>query len=373
MKMASIDPRLSNTGAKSDIWVPVKPGGDAALAMGMTRWIIENKRYDERYLKLTNKETAKKVGEPTWTNAAYLIKIEDGRPAGLLRADEVGIGKKEQFVVIKDGKPATHDAVDSADLEVETTIKDLTPKSTKVVNVKTPFLLMKEKVMEKSMQDWADLCGLNVETIVNLSREFVSHGKKATADSYRGACQHTSGYYMTRSIVLLNVLIGNFDWKGGMAVGGGKWADMGGKEGSVYDLSIHPGKKKGFGIPLNRQGNKYDKTTLFNQFPAKRPWFPLSSQVWQEIIPSAADGYPYPIKVLMLHKGTPAYSVPGGISLIDVLKDTKKIPLLISSDIIIGETTMSADCEGTACKGDEKTGTLLHRCFKDDGASRIRR
>ncbi|NJD75708.1 MAG: molybdopterin oxidoreductase [Candidatus Methanoperedens sp.] len=343
MKMASIDPRLSNTGAKSDIWVPVKPGGDAALAMGMIRWIIENKRYDEKYLTLTSKEAAKKIGEPTWTNAAYLVKIEDGRPAGLLRADEVGIGKKEQFVVIKDGKPATHDSVDSADLEVETTINDVTKKSTKVYDVKTPFLLMKEKVMGKSMQEWADLCGLNVETIVNLSREFVSHGKKATADSYRGACQHTSGYYMTRAIVLLNVFIGNFDWKGGMAAGGGKWTDMGGKEGSVFDLGAHPGKKKGFGIPLNRQGNKFEKTTLFDQFPAKRPWFPLSSQVWQEIIPSAADGYPYPIKALMLHKGTPAYSVPGGISLIDIIKDTKKIPLLIASDIIIGETTMYAD------------------------------
>ncbi len=343
MKMASVDPRLSNTGAKSDIWVPVKPGGDTALAMGMMRWIIENKRYDERYLKLTSKDAAKKVGEPTWTNAAYLIKIEDGRPGALLRADEVGIGKKEQFVVIMDGKPVTHDSVDNADLEVETTIKDATPKSTKIFNVKTPFLLLKDKVMEKSLQEWADLCGLNVETIVNLAREFVSHGKKATADSYRGACQHTSGFYMTRAIVMLNVLIGNFDWKGGMAVGGGHWTEMGGKEGSVFDLSAHPSKKKTFGIPLDREKIKYEKTTLFKDYPAKRPFFPLSSMVWQEIIPSASDGYPYPIKVLMLHKGTPAYSVPGGISLIEILKDTKKIPLLIASDIIIGETTMYAD------------------------------
>ncbi len=50
LKIAVVDPMLNKTAAKAWKWVPVKPGGDAALALGMTRWIIENERYDKQFL-----------------------------------------------------------------------------------------------------------------------------------------------------------------------------------------------------------------------------------------------------------------------------------------------------------------------------------
>src|SRR6056297_1781224 len=50
MRMDVVDPRLSKTAEKAEKWVPVKPGADGALAMGMARWIIENERYDRGYL-----------------------------------------------------------------------------------------------------------------------------------------------------------------------------------------------------------------------------------------------------------------------------------------------------------------------------------
>jgi anaerobic selenocysteine-containing dehydrogenase len=88
----------------------------------------------------------------------------------------------------------------------------------------------------------------------------------------------------------------------------------------------------------------YAKTTLAGEgYPAKRPWYPLSNNVYQEIIPAAGDGYPYNIKILFNHMGAPTYSCPAGHKQIEILKDVKKIPLFISSDIIIGETTMYAD------------------------------
>ncbi len=46
----------------------------------------------------------------------------------------------------------------------------------------------------------------------------------------------------------------------------------------------------------------------------------------------------------MLHKGTPALSIPGGNQfIIDALRDPDKVPLFIASDIVIGETSMYAD------------------------------
>ncbi len=38
--------------------MPIKPGSEGALALGMIRWIIENQRYDARYLANANKAAA---------------------------------------------------------------------------------------------------------------------------------------------------------------------------------------------------------------------------------------------------------------------------------------------------------------------------
>ena len=55
------------------------------------------------------------------------------------------------------------------------------------------------------------------------------------------------------------------------------------------------------------------------------------------------DAYPYPIKALLLYMGTPVYSLPAGHKLVEILCDPKKIPLVIVSDIVVGETSMYAD------------------------------
>jgi anaerobic selenocysteine-containing dehydrogenase len=80
MKTAVIDPRLSNDAAAADWWLPVKPGGDGALALAMIRWILENERFDGPYLANANRAAANADGEPTFTNATHLVKI-CSRPA----------------------------------------------------------------------------------------------------------------------------------------------------------------------------------------------------------------------------------------------------------------------------------------------------
>ena len=91
VKIAVVDPRFSKIAAKAWMWVPAKPGTEAALALGMIRWIIDEQRYDRKFLSAANKAGAKAVGEQSWTNAAWLVK-EDG---SFLRASEAGVGQKE--------------------------------------------------------------------------------------------------------------------------------------------------------------------------------------------------------------------------------------------------------------------------------------
>ena len=177
-----------------------------------------------------------------------------------------------------------------------------------------------------------------------LAQEFTSHGKKAAADLHRGASQHTNGFYNVIAWYNLNLLIGNFDWKGGM-VKLSTYDHTGAKAGGPFDLAkMSPGKLSPFGISIIRHDVKWEDTTLFEgKYPAKRNWWPLSSDIYQEQIPSMGDMYPYQVKALFIYMGSPVYSLPAGNTNIDVLIDPTKIPLVVASDIIIGETSLYAD------------------------------
>ena len=117
------------------------------------------------------------------------------------------------------------------------------------------------------------------------------------------------------------MLLGNFDAKGGMIVA--STYDYMGK-GKLYDLAANPGKTTSFGISSIRHGLDYEKTTIFSGYPAKRNWYPLSSDIYEEIIPSIGDAYPYPVKALFLYMGAPTYSLPAGNTNIKILCDTDK-------------------------------------------------
>ena len=344
MKTAVVDPRLSNDAGKADWWLPVQPNGNGALAMAMIRWILENNRYDQRYLENANKAAAMADDEPTWSNAAHLVQIVDGHPLKLLRADEAGVGTHEQVVVSRNGQLIAVDPDDKVnavegDLLVATTVNAL--------QVKSAFQLLTEEAFKKPLDQYAKESGVDLQTIIEVARELTSHGKRAAVEMYRGPVQQTDGYYSGCLVITLNVLIGNADYKGGLIGGGGHWHESGGKAGNVYDFSkMHPGALKSFGPKITREQSRYEESSLFREtgYPARRPWYPFTGNVYQEIIPSFAAGYPYPGKILLLHKGTPALSIPGGNQkIIEALKDPGRVPLFIASDVVIGESSMYAD------------------------------
>jgi anaerobic selenocysteine-containing dehydrogenase len=138
-------------------------------------------------------------------------------------------------------------------------------------------------------------------------------------------------------------LIGNYDWKGGF-IKLSTYDISGKKAAGPFELAkMGPKPMNPFGVSIIRHDTKYDQTTIFDGFPAKRNWYPLASDIYQELIPSMGDAYPYPIKILFIYMGSPVYSLPGGHTNIDVLSDPEKIPLVVASDIVIGETSMYAD------------------------------
>jgi anaerobic selenocysteine-containing dehydrogenase len=49
-KLVQVDPRFSITASKADQWVPIRPGTDGALALGIAHWIIKEKKYDHQFV-----------------------------------------------------------------------------------------------------------------------------------------------------------------------------------------------------------------------------------------------------------------------------------------------------------------------------------
>lgn len=342
-KIVVVDPRFSKSAAKAWKWVPVRPGGDAALAYGMIRWMFENDRINKGFLVNANKAAAIKVNESSWTSATHLIKFDKEGPGKKLRASDLGIGTEDQFVVISGGKPVAVDPNDKLNAVVGELFY---AGELNGIQVKSELQMVKEYALSKSMDEWAKEAGLDTKEIVDLTREYTKYGRQAAVEMYRGPVQHTNGYYNGMAVIYLNMLIGNIDYNGGLIAGGGHYHEDG-SHGGPFDLKKDdfPGKTKAFGHKITREGSYYEHSTYFqkNGYPAKRPWFPHTSNVYQEAIPSMDDAYPYGIKILMTIMGTPILSNPAGNMSLQTILDLKKTPLFIANDVAIGETTMYAD------------------------------
>jgi anaerobic selenocysteine-containing dehydrogenase len=349
VKIAVVDPRFSKIASKAWRWVPAKPGSEAALALGMIRWIIEQQRYDVKFLSAANKAAAQVAGESSWTNASWLVK-EDG---SFLRASEIGLPKEKRkaadgkewefdaFVCLQAGEPKAFDPNDEKDPAIGEPMADTPVKG---IKVKSSLRIIYESAAKKSIEEWAQVCDIKPETIVELAREFTSHGKRAVADPHRGVSQHTNGFYGVLAVYCLNALVGNWDWKGGL-IKASTYNILGEKEGQPFAFGkLHPAKAKPFGLSIIRHDAKFEESTLFEgSYPAKRNWYPFSSDVYQEIVPSIGDAYPYPTKILFTYMAAPTYSLPGGHTNIEILADVNKLPLIVANDIVIGETSMYAD------------------------------
>jgi tetrathionate reductase subunit A len=362
-KIAVVDPRFSTAASKAWRWLPVKPGFDGALAMGFIRWMLDEQRYDADFLSCANPAAAAQRGEDSWTNAALLVTVNDGEPGPLVRAADVRIdgeplhapetrpytdpksGEEKEyeerfFVTMVDGRPTAVDINDESDpvfgdLFVDTTLPDGT-------RVKSGLQILLESSHEHTVAEWAELSGVREDHVVEIARELTSHGKAAAVDIHRGVSQHTNGFYNVLGWMTVNMLLGNYDARGGSIAP--STYDINGKgKGELFDVTRVAGKVPAFGVSSIRHGIDYEKTTLFAGYPAERNWYPLSSDVYEEIIPSIDDAYPYPVKALILYMGAPTYALPAGHTNARALADVDKLPLFIASDILIGSTSMYAD------------------------------
>lgn len=351
LKMTLIDPVMQGG---TDIpggtnWVPVKPATDAALTLGMMRWIFENEKYNEEFLSCPTQEEAEKIGFKSVTNATNLVILSEDHPnyRKFLRPVDLGLEGEEFMVIDKStGKPGNYDKVSAGEIFYEGEVEGENGK----IKVATSLSILRKNTEEYTMEEYAEICGVPVSQIVQVADDFTSHGHKVGVDTVGGTVA-INGLPFAVGLFMLPAMLGAYNMKGGMVMGGPGYASH--ADGPRYNLSTIENGPEITGAKISREAFLYEDTSEYknklakgeNPYPAKMPWYPSGFSLDGHAIFSAINKYPYQCKILVNCAANPIYGGPSSYNdkVIDELKKTSNIPLFIGIDTVVGETTAFAD------------------------------
>jgi anaerobic dimethyl sulfoxide reductase subunit A len=196
-KLIDIDPRYTIAASKSDLWVPIRPGSDAALALSMMNVIIEESLYDADFVL-------------TKTVGPFLVR-EDTQL--FLREKDVKEGGSDKYMVwdTSAGAAVPFDASGSSVLTGTYTIGGIL--------CKTAFQLLWDSTQEYVPEKAAETADVKPETIRLLAREYATR-KPATIYWGFGIDRYYHGDQTGRAIATLAALTGNIGKAGATPWGG---------------------------------------------------------------------------------------------------------------------------------------------------------
>lgn len=186
-----VDPHFSTTASKASQWVATKPGTDPALFLGMVSYVLDNKLYDEDYMR-------------AHTSFPFLVNAEDGT---LLRK-----GGETAYLVWDEAANAAvpySEATGTAALEGVFEVDG--------VRATTVFSRLKE-TQEPYTTAWAsEITTIPQETIEELARKYASNGPSVIAFGQGGSDKYSNPDIEGHAIALLVALTGNVGIPGGSA------------------------------------------------------------------------------------------------------------------------------------------------------------
>ncbi len=165
--------------------------------------------------------------------------------------------------------------------------------------------------------EWASkLSGVPVETIERIAREFATT-KPATLFTYRGPAKHLYGSYNEKACMMLPILTGNIEVRGGYCLPRGM----------------------GWPQPTPEPGKPKHASYLSNP-----PDYPLAAHKVSHLVPFwIADGK-QKVKIYFTYQDNPVYTNPGSEAVWGkLLRDEKLIPYFVSMSSHMGEETALAD------------------------------
>lgn len=335
-------------------WYPIKPATNAALALGMLHRIIESETYNEAFLAAANLSAARSAGFNACCNATHLVIMDETHEhAGMMmRPADAGLPESaaendfdDQFVVIDaaTGEPAVNLDCARGALEFDGTVGG--------VHVRTAFSCLKDRVFEHTVQEYADICGVPVDVIEDVAREFTSHGTKACING-GGGTTCLNGVDGASTYANLCAMIGSVQMKGGLVP---SWTSSASTDdGERYLLSTIEGTPERAKARVDRTGFEFQDTSEYARRVAAGETDPKPLLPWysggtgasdNQLLMSITNGYPHNIKILMTWYCNAINASPGAMreAVIDAFKDPNAVPLHIACDIVEGTFARLAD------------------------------
>lgn len=330
-EIISIDPRLSWFASRAKYWLRLRPGTDAALAMGLLNVIINEGLYDHGFLE-------------KWTNAAHLIRRDTGK---LLRESDLEKGGSgENFVAWNDA--ASQAAVWDVE-QVEYKTPDVKPVLSGDCEVRladgnsvvchTVWDAFHTEVDRYPLDKVEAITGVPAEDIAQAAR-FYARSKPASIH-WGVPIDMTPGVTpLCQAIASLWALTGNLDMPGGNVFSRFAFDAV------AYAL---PGAE---GV-IKLKNKEQDKPRI----GADR-YGPFNKFIWRCQTDLALEqmftGEPYPIKGLWIQ----TCNLLGGIGLDPKRwrEALKKLDLVVAVDLFMNSTTQYADIVLPAASFLEKDG-----------------
>lgn len=195
-KMAVIDPRQTASARDADLWLRVHPGTDAALALGLARWLVVNDAYDHDFVR-------------NWTNGALLVRESDGL---FLRGRDVGLDA-DDFIVWNIATARPQSAKNASDQSAmggrfEVYVAEGT------ITCRTAFDHYRDAIEPYDPATVEAITGVPAYQIEAMGA-LIASARSVSYHGWTGIGQHTNASQTDRAIATLYALTGSFDRPGG--------------------------------------------------------------------------------------------------------------------------------------------------------------
>ncbi|MEG0417560.1 molybdopterin-dependent oxidoreductase [Gordonibacter sp.] len=318
-KLIDIDIAYNTVASKSDWFIPIKPGADGALALGVLCEVFSQGWQDIEFLRKS-------------TEAPFLIK-EDGK---YLRKSDFGVEPIQGDPDPATGKPVVIDPLVVWDEESGSAVAIGEAKKPALENVpaiegvgyKTVYDIIKEQLGEWTVEKASDFTGVPVEDIKELARVYAQEGPVYTYSQY-GCNHYNNGPYNYGPIYSLVLATGNAGKSGagaGLCIGGG---------GNVANNVGTLKPKDSSGNPIKGGGRNVN---------------------WNQVANVVATGMlrdkPFPLKSVYVSCSNPLACQTEHRETVSVFKE---LEFVVVQDMVLTETAKYADILLPACHWFETT------------------
>ncbi|MBR1142566.1 molybdopterin-dependent oxidoreductase [Bradyrhizobium sp. AUGA SZCCT0431] len=195
-RLAVIDPRRTGSARDADLWMRIRPGTDAALALGLARCLIVNRAYDADFVR-------------HWSNAAFLIRDSDGC---FLGAGDIGL-EGDGFLVwdAVAGKAAPAES-GLATAALEGCFDVVGPQGP--IACRTGFDHYVAAAEPYDPATVERITGIPAAQVEELAAT-ISKASSVCYHGWTGLGQHTNASQTERAVATLYALTGHFDAPGG--------------------------------------------------------------------------------------------------------------------------------------------------------------